>query len=125
MLRIETTGSFVKTETFLKRLSRKAQFDILSKYGQQGVVALSGATPIDSGETARSWSYEVIQERGSCSIIWSNSHVEKGASIAVLLQYGHGTRTGGYVRGRDYINPAIRPIFDRIVSEVWKEVTST
>jgi hypothetical protein len=89
-----------------------------------GVNALSAATPEDSGETANSWYYEIVRDGKYWSIIWGNTHIEQGRPIAVLLQYGHGTRTGGYVEGRDYINPALQPIFDQIATEAWKAVTT-
>lgn len=94
----------------------------LDKYGKEGVEALAMATPIDTGETAASWVYTIERTNGSASIVWSNTHVVNGLNIAVLLQYGHGTRQGGYVVGRDYINPAIQPIFDKIAKNAWKEV---
>lgn len=97
---------------------------ILQKYGSKGVTALSSATPVDSGLTANSWTY-VVEVRGeSATIHWMNTNVNKGVNIAVILQYGHGTGTGGYVQGRDYINPAMRPIFDQIAEEAWKEVVN-
>jgi hypothetical protein len=123
-LSITSTGSFSNTERFLALLHGMSMKDVLSKYGQQGVDALAAATPVDSGETAASWAYEVTGGSGNYEIAWTNSHIDGGVNIAVILQYGHGTGTGGYVTGRDYINPAIRPIFDRIADEVWKEVTS-
>lgn len=98
-------------------------FRTLSKYGQIGVNALAAATPLDSGQTASSWTYEIIQGSGKYSIVWSNTNVVNGRPIAVLLQYGHATRNGGWVEGRDFINPALRPIFDKIVAEAWMEVT--
>ena len=101
-------------------MSKRQYLQIFNKYGQKGVQALSSATPVDSGKTASSWNYEI---RGT-SIYWTNDNINKGVNIAVILQYGHGTRNGGYVQGRDYINPAIRPIFDSMVDEIWKEVTS-
>jgi len=104
-------------------MSKDTLFSLLHRYGQMGVDALARSTPIDSGLTKAKWSYSVDQSRGKHSITWYNSNVEDGAVIAILLQYGHGTGTGGYVQGRDYINPAIRPLFDRIADEVWKEVT--
>lgn len=117
-------GDFRKTEKFLKKsLGRDYRF-VLEKYAQQGVEALSLTTPKDSGETAASWYYDIIQNEGSLSIEWNNSNVNKGVNIAIILQYGHGTRTGGYVQGRDYINPALRPIFDKLAEAAWKEVTS-
>jgi len=95
---------------------------ILNKYATLGQNALSNATPVESGETAASWYYTIVQRPGYYSIRWHNRHVEDGVPIAVILQYGHGTGTGGYVQGRDYIMPAIRPIFDQIVDEAWREV---
>lgn len=124
VIEIKSTGSFDKTEKFLRRMSKLDVLSILSKYGQQGVNALMAATPSSTGTTARSWSYETEAKAGAYSIWWKNSHVEEGANIAILLQYGHGTGTGGYVQGRDYINPALRPIFDQIAEEVWKVVKS-
>lgn len=96
---------------------------ILNKCGQEGVHALASATPVESGETANSWYYEVECSKTSSTITFLNSHVNKGVPIAIILQYGHGTGTGGWVQGRDYINPAIQPIFDRIADEAWREVT--
>lgn len=124
MLTISSTGSFKNTENFLDRMSKKSIFDTLSRYGEVGVKALEAATPYKSGKTSRSWSYEIEKTSTSYAIIWNNSNVVNGTPIAVLIQVGHGTGTGGYVPGRDYINPALRPIFDQIASSVWKEVTS-
>lgn len=121
---LESKGSFDKTEAWLRELSRLDIFKALERFGQEGVSALRGATPVDSGETANSWTYEVKQDSTSYSIIWSNTHVEDGRPIAILLQHGHGTGTGGYVQGRDYINPAMRPIFDRMADAAWKAVIS-
>lgn len=102
----------------------KANFrSILERAGQEGVDALSRATPVDSGKTASSWSYEIRQNRSGLSIIWKNSNVVSGVPIAIILQYGHGTKNGGYVQGRDYINPALKPIFDRIAENVRREVS--
>jgi hypothetical protein len=115
-------GDFKKTEDFLKRASGD-KFSALSRYGQEGVNALASATPTDTGETANSWTYEIIRDKSSYSLIWSNTNVVNGRPVAILLQYGHGTGTGGFVQGSDYINPALRPIFDRIANEVWKLVT--
>jgi hypothetical protein len=123
MITITQKGSFKNTEAYLDRLSKGDAFAVLSKYGEQGVVALSNATPTDSGTTANSWYYDIVHRKGYSSIRWHNSNVVDGLPIAVLLQYGHGTGTGGYVQGRDYIMPALRPIFDQIANEVWKEVT--
>lgn len=123
MIVVKHSGNFDKTERFLKKMSKGDIFKSLDRYGQKGVSALAAATPRDSGKTASSWSYEVQMGSDSYSIIWSNNNTNKGVNIAVILQYGHGTRNGGFVQGRDYINPAMRPIFDEIAEEAWKEVT--
>ena len=124
MLTITSTGTFQNTEKFLKRMKDKAIFNSLNQYGEEGVRALSAATPKDSGLTAQSWTYEIKITPTSYSIIWNNTNVVDGMPIAILIQLGHGTGTGGYVAGRDYINPALLPIFDRITATIWKEVTS-
>lgn len=116
-------GNFKKTEKLLKKSLGKDYRSVLEKFAQQGVRALSAATPVDTGVTAASWSYGIIQNEGSLSVIWKNSNVQKGVNIALLLQYGHGTRNGGYVIGRDYINPALKPLFDAMADAAWKEVT--
>lgn len=116
-------GDLKNTEKFLARMSRGDIFTALEKYGNQGVAALAAATPKESVETANSWTFEIKQSRGGATITWLNTHVNNGSNIAILLQYGHGTGTGGYVQGRDYINPAVRPVFDKIAADVWKEVT--
>lgn len=121
---VNTKGNFNKTEKFLKKSFGKNYLDVLEKYAKQGVEALSHATPIETGETAISWGYKIVKKDSSISIIWTNSHIEDGVNIAVILQYGHATRNGGYVSGRDYINPALRPIFDAMAKAAWKEVTS-
>jgi len=125
MITFTSKGSFRNTEAFLKRMSKGDIFSSLDHYGQRGVDALSNATPRESGLTAESWRYEIKKKRGLYQIIWYNSHLEDGRPIAILLQYGHATGTGGYVQGRDYINPAIQPIFDQIANDVWKVVTSS
>ena len=117
-------GNFQKTDNFLKKAKQGDYFRSLEKFAQEGVNALVSATPIDSGKTAASWDYTISRSKGSVSITWTNSNVNDGVNIAVIIQYGHGTRNGGYVQGRDYINPAIRPVFDKIAENVWKEVTS-
>lgn len=117
-------GDFKKTEKFLNKMKKQDYVKVLSKYGQMGVDALSRATPVDSGTTASSWSYEIEGNGGSATIYWTNTNINHGVSIAIILQYGHGTGTGGYVQGRDYINPAIRPVFDKMADAAWKEVTS-
>lgn len=125
MVIVKQKGDFSKTEKFFNTISKKLYYRNLQKYAEQGVAALASATPIDSGTTANSWNYEIRQTKNSVSIYWTNSNVNKGVPIAVIIQYGHGTRNGGYVQGRDYINPAMRPIFDKIAENVWKEVTSS
>lgn len=124
MIRINQRGSFNKTEKLLKKSFGRDYISVLQKFGQQGVSALSAATPLDSGMTAISWSYEIVQENDSISVVWKNSNENKGVNIAIILQYGHGTRNGGYVSGRDYINPALQPIFDKMADAAWMEVTS-
>ena len=123
MISFRQKGDFSKLNRYLDRVKEAARLSILDKYGREGVAALSSATPVDSGETANSWSYEISHSNGSATITFNNSHINKGVPIAIILQYGHGTGTGGWVEGRDYINPAIQPIFDKIVDAAWKEVT--
>lgn len=123
MISIRQKGDFSKTEKFLKKSFGRDYIGVLEKYGQQGVSSLSAFTPIDSGLTATSWSYRIIQNDGAISVVWENSNINKWVNIAIILQYGHGTRNGGYVSGRDYINPALRPIFDKMADAAWKEVT--
>lgn len=120
---IRHRGSFQNTDRLFKKLSRFEISGVLNKYGAMGVDALSSATPVRTGQTASSWSYEVSRTGGGYKISWSNSHVNQGVNIALILQLGHGTGTGGYVTGRDYINPAIQPLFDAMAEEAWKEVT--
>lgn len=124
MISFRHKGDFRKTEKFLKKSLGKDYRKVLEKYAQMGVEQLAANTPKDSGETANSWGYKIIQNKSSLSIIWTNSHIEHGINIAVILQYGHATRHGGYVSGRDYINPALRPVFDKLADAAWKEVTS-
>ena len=124
MISFRQKGDFSKLNRYFERLKGVARLSILDKYGREGVAALSSATPVDSGETAKSWSYEIKHDNGSASITFSNSNINEGVPIAIILQYGHGTGTGGWVEGRDYINPAIQPIFDKIVDDAWKEVTN-
>lgn len=124
MIRFESSGNFRNTEKFLKELNKAEMYKSLDRFAREGVSALASATPFDSGQTAASWEYEITISGKSCVITWSNSHVDNGVPIAIILQYGHGTGTGGYVSGRDYINPAMKPIFDRIADNVWKAVTS-
>ena len=124
MISIESKGNFDNTERFLKKMSNGDIFRTLTHYGKAGVIALANATPMDSGMTASSWYFETKVDSSSYAIIWNNDNIVDGVPIAILIQYGHGTGNGGYVQGRDYINPAIRPIFDRIANDVWREVTS-
>jgi len=124
MIGVKSTGDFGKTKTFLDKMLRRDIYKNLESYGQQGVAALAANTPRESGLTARSWGYKVIRSKNRVSIHWTNDHVNEGANIAVLIQYGHGTGNGGYVQGIDYINPAIRPIFERIAADIWRQVTA-
>lgn len=123
MLKLKASGNFNNSKKFFDRMSNRTYLKVLDKYGQQGVQALSSATPLGTGRTASSWSYEIHQTGGGWEIIWTNSNVNQGVNIALILQLGHGTGTGGYVAGRDYINPAIRPIFDGMADAIWEEVT--
>lgn len=123
MIKIRQKGDFSKLNRYLERAKEAVKIGDLDKYGKAGVAALASATPVDSGETANSWYYEIKRQNGSVSLVFKNSNVNQGVPIAIILQYGHGTRNGGWVEGRDYINPAIRPIFDKIVNDAWREVT--
>ena len=120
MIKLSSTGNFNKTEKFLKR-SNNIKLD-LDAYGRKGVAALAAATPVNSGETANSWYYEITKQKGKYTIAFKNSNINNGVPIAIILQYGHGTNNGGWVEGRDYINPAIQPIFDEMAEAAWKEV---
>ena len=122
MISFRQKGDFSKLTKFLERATETVYLGALNKYGRQGVAALASATPIDSGETASSWYYEIENNKESATITFYNSNVQNGVPIAIILQYGHGTRNGGWVEGRDYINPAIQPIFDQIVDDAWREV---
>lgn len=124
MITFRQKGDFSKLTRYLERLKETVRMGILDKYGRQGVDALSSATPLDSGKTAESWYYEIDHSNEKATISFHNSNINKGVPIAIILQYGHGTGTGGWVQGRDYINPAIQPVFDTITEEAWKEVTS-
>ena len=119
---ISSSGSFKNTQRFLKYMSKMDIRSTLNKYGEKGVKALNQATPSETGRTAASWSYTVEAKGGSYTIAWTNNVMAGDVPLVILLQYGHGTGTGGYVAGRDFINPAIQPIFDQIASDVWKEV---
>jgi hypothetical protein len=124
VISFSSRGSFKKTESFLRNAQRVDILSILNEAGREGVTVLALATPVDSGLTARSWRYEASAKNGKYTVTWLNSDVESGFPVAIMLQYGYGTGTGGYVQGRDYINPALKPIFDRISNKVWKAVTS-
>ena len=117
-------GDLKKTEKFLKKMESGDYTKILSKYGEQGVQALASATPKETGKTAASWTYDIVASNDVYEIVFSNTNINKGVNIAIILQYGHGTRTGGYVTGIDYINPAVKPVFDEMANAAWKEVNS-
>lgn len=116
-------GDFSKLTSFLERVKESINLGILDKYGKAGVAALASATPTDTGLTASSWYYKIENKHGVASVGFYNSNIQNGVPIAIIIQYGHGTGTGGYVQGRDYINPALRPIFDELAEKAWKEVT--
>lgn len=124
MISFRQKGDFSKLTRYFERVKEAVKLGSLDKYGREGVAALMSATPVDSGKTASSWYYEIDHSRGSASINFYNSNVNKGVLIAIILQYGHGTRNGGWVQGRDYINPAMRPLFDKFAEDAWREVTS-
>ena len=123
MISFRQKGDFSKLTKYFERVKEAAKIGVLDKYGREGVAALASATPVESGKTASSWYYEIKRQNGSVSLEFNNSNINQGVPIAVILQYGHGTGTGGWVQGRDYINPAIRPILDKIAEDAWKEVT--
>lgn len=122
MITIESRGDFKKANTFFQRILNVVKLGTLDKYGRRGVEALASATPKESGLTAKSWNYSIEREKGITKLVWYNTNVNDGVNIAIILQYGHGTGTGGYVQGIDYINPSIRPIFDEIAEDIWEEV---
>ena len=123
MIKIKQRGNFSKTERFMTKILEASRVKDLDRYGREGVLALAAATPVDTGLTARSWYYKIARTRGSVTISFHNSNIQNGVPIAIILQYGHGTRNGGWVEGRDYINPAIQPIFDELANNAWREVT--
>ena len=125
MIKFQHKGDFKKTIKFLNAITGVQIRKILEKYGQMGVDALAAATPVDTGKTAASWTYELEMTKDSYVITWLNTNVNNHVNIALILQYGHATRNCGYVAGRDYINPALQPVFDQIASEAWREVTSS
>ena len=122
MINIRQKGDFKNLSSFLEKTKEKLNLGLLDKYGREGVAALEAATPKDTGKTSESWYYKIERKNGSVSLTFHNSNQNKGVPIAIILQYGHATRNGGYVEGVDYINPALRPIFDKIAEEAWKEV---
>lgn len=123
MIGFRHKGDFSKTTNFLTKLKQKRILASFDKYGKEGVAALASATPVETGLTANSWYYKIEQTDKSVTLQFCNSNIQNGIPIAIILQYGHGTRNGGWVEGRDYINPAIQPLFDRIANEAWGEVT--
>ena len=123
MITFRQKGDFTKLTRYFERAKGVAKLSDLDKYGRAGVAALASATPVDTGKTASSWNYKIERKDGFISITFNNTNVNKGVPIAIILQYGHGTRNGGWVEGRDYINPAIQPIFDKITEDAWREVT--
>lgn len=122
MINIRQKGDFKNLSSFLEKTKEKLNLGLLDKYGREGVAALQSATPKDTGRTSESWYYKIERKNGSVSLTFHNSNQNKGVPIAIILQYGHATGNGGYVEGVDYINPALRPIFDKIAEEAWKEV---
>ena len=123
MISFRQKGDFSKLTRYFEKLKETVKLGELDKYGREGVAALESATPIDTGETAKSWYYKITNANGSATISFYNSNIQNGCPIAIILQYGHGTKNGGWVEGRDYINPAIQPIFDEIANNAWREVT--
>lgn len=123
MITVRQKGDFLNLTRYFEKARKAVRLSSLEKYGQQGVAALSAATPVDTGLTANSWSYKIERNNGVVSITFNNANIQNGVPIAIILQYGHATRNGGWVEGRDYINPAIQPIFDKIANDAWREVT--
>lgn len=123
MITFRHKGDFSKLNSFLEKAKEVVHLGDLDKYGREGVAALASATPVDTGATANSWNYEIVNKKGVIQLTFNNSNIQNGVPIAIILQYGHGTRNGGWVQGRDYINPAVQPIFDKIANDMWREVT--
>ena len=123
MISFRQKGDFSKLSRYFEKAREAAKIGVLDKYGREGVAALAAATPKHTGKTAASWTYEIERQNGSVALVFKNTNVNKGVNVAIILQNGHGTGTGGWVQGIDYINPALRPIFDKIADEAWKEVT--
>lgn len=124
MIKVKQKGNFAKLEYFLVRAKKGVNIKTLEKYGKKGVEALSASTPVNTGLTANSWYYKISEENGSVKLQFCNSNVNDNVLIAIILQYGHGTRNGGWVEGVDYINPALKPVFDKLTNEAWREVTN-
>ena len=123
IIKVKHKGNFNKTEKFFNRVLKRGYLNILGNYGEMGVAALRNATPSESGKTADSWGFGIEEGNGTVTLYWSNSNENNGVNIAILLVYGHGLQNGGYVQGIDFVNPAMRPIFEKIANECWKEVT--
>lgn len=125
LISLVSKGDFSNTKGFFSNMLRRKYLNVLSKYGQLGVEMLAANTPVDTGLLASSWSYEITEDSSGMSIVWTNSDIENGANVAILLQYGHATRNGGYVKGIDYINPALQPVFDKLAEAAWREVQNS
>ena len=123
VIRFRHKGDFSKATRYFENLKEAVRHGDLDKYGHEGVAALASVTPVETGLTARSWYYQITTTKGSVTISFHNSNIQNGVPIAVILQYGHGTRNGGWVQGIDYINPAIQPLFNKIANNAWREVT--
>lgn len=123
MIEVRHKGDFTKLSRYLQKVKWAAKVEALDRFGKEGVIALASATPVDSGKTASSWYYKIERDGKSAKIVFCNSNIQNGVPIAIILQYGHGTGNGGWVQGRDYINPAIQPIFDKLANDAWREVT--
>ena len=123
MIRVRQKGDFSNLTRYLEKAKKGARLADLDRFGKEGVAALASATPVKTGKTASSWYYQIERKNGKATISFHNSNIQNGVPIAIILQYGHGTRNGGYVQGRDYINPAIQPVFDKLADSAWKEVT--
>ena len=123
MIGFRQRGDYSRLTAYLERAKKGVNIGSLDKYGREGVAALASATPVNTGLTAKSWYYEIENQNGRVRISFCNSNIQNGVPIAIILQYGHGTGTGGWVQGRDYINPAIQPIFDKLANDAWREVT--
>lgn len=124
MVSIHAPGDFNKTTKALEYMQSGRMFDNLEHYGREGVDALSSASPVDTGRLSHSWGYQIGYTHETVSISWFTTDIENGLNIAIIVQYGHGTGTGGWVEGQDYINPAMRPLFDRILNDIWRQVTN-